>query len=162
MILSLQLPQHSHIFIVLSQQSCASVTERGKPNAEGRLGPGCSQPCRAMRQPLRVRGTSFPRPFVRLWQVPASSPPTCRWTELRQRKCCPDDHSADQHNANAVPRSCSRALGENQWKVADHGRRGRHQDRSQTCPKDRPPTRFRLSVGSGRWNSVSGRRSPVP
>src|SRR6266550_4513281 len=48
-----------------------------------------------------------------------------------QCECCTNDHSAHQHNANAVARPRSRAGGEYQRKVTHDRGRSRHQDRSQ-------------------------------
>ena len=48
-----------------------------------------------------------------------------------QREDRADDHAADEHDADAVARAGAGSGREHQRKVADHGRRGRHQDRPQ-------------------------------
>src|SRR6266446_3580176 len=60
----------------------------------------------------------------------------CRHQHIDRRyyeqcECCPYDHPAHQHDANAVARSRSRARGEYQRKVTHDRGRSRHQDRSQ-------------------------------
>ena len=50
----------------------------------------------------------------------------------KQRKGCPDDHAADQHDSDTVSRARSRTGGKDERQVAEYGSCGRHQDWAQS------------------------------